>query len=129
MRMPRIKNKLIFPELSYAVCGCCFDVHNSLGRFRNEKQYGDALEQRFAAKNISYTREFPLPESFNGEHSRRNIVDFLIEDKIILDLKAKRLITKEDYFQMKRYLAASGKKLGIIVNFRQKLLLPKRVLI
>ena len=58
----------------------------------------------------------------------RNIRDFVIEDKIILDLKAKRIVTKEDYYQMKRYLAVSNKKLGLIVNFRQKYISPKRIL-
>lgn len=52
----------------------------------------------------------------------------MVDDKVILDIKAKRIIIKEDYFQMKRYLAASGKKLGIIVNFHQKYISPKRVL-
>ena len=57
-----------------------------------------------------------------------NIVDFLIENKIILELKAKRLITKEDYFQMQRYLQASGLEIGLIVNFRDSHIKPKRVL-
>ena len=51
----------------------------------------------------------------------------MIEDKIVIDIKAKRIITKSDYFQMKRYLTSSNKKLGIIVNFRQRFLTPKRI--
>lgn len=70
----------------------------------------------------------PLPASFAGERDRRNIPDFIIEDKIIVDLKAKRLTTKEDYFQMKRYLASYNKELGLVVNFRQEYIYPKRVL-
>lgn len=120
--------EVVFKELSYKICGVCFDVHNNLGRYRNEKQYADALEAVFKENNLSYLREFALPISFDGEKSRRNIVDFLIDDKIILDLKAKTVITKEDYFQMKRYLNSANKKLGIIVNFRQKALVPQRVL-
>ena len=57
---------------------------------------------------------------------RHNLPDFIIDNEIVLDLKAKRIITKEDYFQMKRYLSASGKRLGLIVNFRQKYISPKR---
>ena len=63
-----------------------------------------------------------------GERNRRKIPDFIIEDKIIIDLKAKTFITKEDYFQMKRYLVSYGKKLGLIINFRQRYLYPKRIL-
>jgi len=120
--------ELVFKDLSYKVCGLCFDVHNNLGRYRNERQYGDALEAMFRENKLAYQREFALPISFEGEKSRRNIVDFLIDDKIVLDLKAKTIITKDDYFQMKRYLDSVNKKLGIIVNFRQKALVPQRVL-
>ena len=69
-----------------------------------------------------------MPESFDGERARRNIGDFLIEDKIILELKARRIITKDDYFQVKRYLAATNKSLGVLVNFQQLYIRPKRIL-
>lgn len=127
MRMQRME-KIIFPELSYKICGLCFEIHNRLGQFRSEKSYADALEEVLKTSGITYQREHSLDASFVGENNRRNIPDFMIEDKIVMDLKTKRIITKEDYFQMKRYLTASGKKLGLIVNFRQKYLNPKRIL-
>ena len=120
--------KIIYKELSYKICGLCYDVHNELGRFRNEKQYSDAFEQKLKENSINYKREHPLEISFPGELPRRNIVDFLIDDSIILDLKAKRIVTKEDYFQMQRYLSSAHKKLGIIVNFKHKYLTPKRII-
>jgi len=58
----------------------------------------------------------------------RNKVDFLIEEKIILEVKAKPYITKSDYYQVRRYLEALGKKLAIIVNMRRYYINPKRVL-
>lgn len=122
------ETKLIFPELSYKLNGLCFKIHNKLGRYRNEKQYADALENMLKENKIEYLREKSLSPSFDGEHSRRNVPDFIIVNKILIDLKAKRSVAKEDYFQMKRYLASGNKKLGIIVNFRQKYLNPKRVL-
>ena len=127
MRMPRISSKVLYPELSYKIYGLCFEVHNRLGRFRNEKIYADALEESLIKDNIKYQHEHALDKSFEGEKARRNIPDFIINDQIIIDIKAKRIITKEDYFQMKRYLVSSGKKLGIIVNFRQTYLNPKRI--
>lgn len=125
----RYRNKdLIYPELSYLINGLLFKVHNKLGRFKNEKQYADALEDFLKENSISYKREKALPKSFQGEQPRRNIPDFSIDDKLILDIKAKRLITREDYFQMRRYLSSYNKKLGIVVNFRQCSLTPKRIL-
>ncbi|OGF62932.1 hypothetical protein A2926_02425 [Candidatus Giovannonibacteria bacterium RIFCSPLOWO2_01_FULL_44_40] len=121
-------DKVLYPELSYKVCGLCFKIHNDLGQFRSEKSYADALEEVLKLAGISYRREQSLGASFAGENDRRNIPDFIIEDKIVVDLKAKRIVSKEDYYQMKRYLVASDKKLGLIVNFRQKYLSPKRIL-
>ena len=107
-------DKVLYPELSYKVCGLCFKAHNNLGQFRSEKSYADALEEVFKRNNLNYKRETALPVSFDGEIARRNIPDFFIDDKIILDIKANRIVTKEDYFQMKRYLVVSDKKLGLI---------------
>lgn len=129
MRIIRKRNKIIYPELSYIICGLCFKAHNKLGRFRNEKQYADALEALLKKENdLEYKRETALSSSFRGEKPRRNIPDFIIENKIVLDLKAKLKITKEDYYQMQRYLVSSNKKLGIIANFRRVNLQPKRIL-
>ena len=121
-------SKIIYPGLSYVICGLCFKIHNELGRYKNEKQYADKLEGLLKENNIKYVREKALPKSFKGEKDRRNIPDFVIENKIAIELKARRVIIKEDYFQMKRYLSSSNKRLGIIVNFRQKYLTPKRIL-
>jgi len=119
---------VLFKELSYKICGLCFKVHNELGRFRNERQYADALERLLKENDLRYEREFDLPTSFEGERVRRNRVDFLVENSVFLDLKAKTVITKDDYFQMQRYLTSANKLLGIIVNFRQKFLAPKRII-
>lgn len=121
-------NKVLYPELSYLVCGLCFKVHNDLGNFRSEKSYADALENIFKKNSVKYVRENSLKPSFENEGGRRNIPDFIIEDKIILDVKAKRIATKEDYYQMKRYLVSANLELGFIINFRSKYLGPKRIL-
>jgi len=123
-----MKNKLVYPELSYKITGILFEVHNELGRYLNEKQYGDSLESKLKENNISYEREKIVPIAFNGENKGRNKIDFSIEDKIVLEIKTKRVVTKEDYYQVRRYLKVQQKKLGLIVNFREKVLTPKRVL-
>ena len=123
-----VSEKVIYPELSYKITGILFTVHNELGRFCNEKQYGDRIEKHLHDLHIAYAREQILPESFEGEAAGRNRVDFLIDDTIVLEIKTAQILTKEDYYQVRRYLTALRKKLGILVNFRQKFIAPKRVL-
>lgn len=120
--------KIIYPDLSYLINGILFKTHNDLGRFRNEKEYGDYIENNFKKLNIKFKREKILPISFEGEKSGRNKVDFLIEGLIVLEIKAKRYIEKDDYYQIKRYLVTLNKKLGLLVNFRGKYLKIKRIL-
>ena len=113
-------NKIIYPELSYMVTGICFHVQNDLGRYAREKQYGDEIAKRLKEAKIKFQREAIIGDT-------GNIVDFLIEDKLILELKAKRIITKEDYFQTQRYLQILHIKLGLLINFRDKYIKPIRI--
>ena len=118
--MPIPSSKVIYAELSYAITGICFDAHNELGRFEKEKRYGDLVEDGLKEKGIPYQREYRIETG--------DIIDFLVADKIILELKAKKLILKDDYYQTQRYLHSLDKKLGMIVNFRNRYLKPIRVI-
>lgn len=119
---------LIYKELSYKINGILFAVHNEIGRYTNEKQVCDYIEEKFKQNKINYTREEILKKSFPGEMLGRNRTDFTIEDKIILEIKTKERIERADYNQIMRYLESSNKKLGLLVNFRDKYLKIHRVL-
>lgn len=113
--------KLIYPKLSYTIVGICFEVHNQLGRYGREKQYGDLLEHKLTILSIPFKREFRIGQT-------GNIIDFIVDEKIILELKSKQLVTREDYYQLQRYLQITGYKLGMLVNFQSQYLRPKRVI-
>ena len=117
----KIGDKLILSDLSFQINGILYQTHNELGRFAKEKQYGDLVEKKFEENKISYKRELKIGDS-------GNTMDFNVEDKIALELKAKPFLLDVDYSQIKRYLRASGLELGILVNFREKTLKPRRVL-
>lgn len=105
-----------------------FKIHNQLGRFRTENDYGDAIEAELRNKKLIYEREKRLPASFAGEKEGRHRVDFFIEDKIILEIKTKRFLTREDYYQIRRYLSVLRIKLGLLVNIQSEYLKIKRVI-
>lgn len=123
-----MRKDIVYPDLSFQVNGILFTVRKKLGRFRNEEQYCDGIEQELKRLKIDYEREKILDQSFENEKPGRNKVDFLIDNRIVLEVKAKQFITKEDYYQVRRYLSSLNKKLAILVNMRRYYVNPKRIL-
>ena len=115
-------NDILYPDLSYKLVGCCYKVHNDIGRYGREKQYGERLEEVFRDPGIDYKREYYVPGT-------GNYVDFLVSDTVIIELKVRDKIMREDYYQVQRYHKAAKCKLGLLVNFRQRTLRPKRVVV
>ena len=118
------KDKIVEKELSYKLTGVLFEVQKEIGRFGRERQYADLLAKKLEEYKISFKREYAIEVA----GIKSNFADFFIEDKIILELKAKPYIEKSDYYQVLRYLEAADRELGMIINFRNKHLKPKRVL-
>lgn len=116
-----MNEKVLYPELSYTITGILFSVHNELGQYAREKQYGDLIEKKFDEIKIHYKRELAISNT-------GNILDFIVEDKIILELKNTRVLTKEHYRQIQNYLQQTQVKLGLLVNFRSKYLKPIRII-
>ncbi|MCR4279330.1 MAG: GxxExxY protein [Candidatus Zambryskibacteria bacterium] len=115
--------KVLYPELSYKIVGLAFEVHNELGQFAREKQYADLLEEKFKNENIKYKRELIMGDS-------GNIADFIVgeSEEILLELKTVRVIGRAQFNQTQNYLQRSRIKLGILINFSDKYLRPKRIL-
>lgn len=126
--MTRIFNKkLLYPKLSYEITGLCFRIHQKLGRFCTERQYCDELEKSLKENSHSCKREVEI-SSLVASSPVGNRVDFIVDEKIILEIKAKKFVTKEDYIQTLRYLEAAKMGLALLINFRHTYLKPKRII-
>ena len=123
-----MRKDIIYPELSYQITGILLEVKKHLGRFCKEKQYADLFEILLKKNKLDYKRELPVNFKIEGEVIKGNRIDFIINDKILIEIKAIPFITKKDYYQTMRYLTVLNLKLGLLVNFRSEYLKPKRVL-
>lgn len=121
-------SKVVHKELSYKINGLLFETHKALGCYRNEKQCADYFEKLLIREKMKYAREYRFVDHQYGKGQIRCVCDFIIEDKIIVEFKSKDHLTKDDYYQVKRYLVTLNLELAILVNFRQKRLVPKRIL-
>ena len=120
--------ELIYPKLSYTIVGILFKVHTELGGKYQEKYYQRAVEVALKEVGLPYQKEISVDLSFKGKKIGKYFLDFLIEDKIILELKATPRFNRDDFRQVMAYLKAKNLKLGILANFRGEKLVFKRVL-
>ena len=109
---------LLYKEDTYKIIGICMEVHNQLEKGFNEVVYSDALEIEFIDNNIKYSKEQKFNISYKGNilpHKYR--ADFIINDKIVLELKAIKCLTSSHVKQTLNYLAVSKLKIGLLINF------------
>lgn len=121
---------IIHKEESYQIIGICMEVHNNLGAGFSEIVYKDALELEFKNAKIEYSREKEYAVNYKGIIlSHKFYADFVIFDKIILEVKGKNKIADEDIAQCINYLKVSGNNLALLVNFGEQKLNYKRIVL
>lgn len=122
------KNNLVYPELSYVIMGILFEVHNKLGTKYQEKHYQRAIEIKLKGLKIPYQKELNIDINFEKEKIGKLFIDFVIDNKIVLEIKKVPKVTQDYVKQVLRYLNALNLKLGIIANFQHQKLEYIRVL-
>ena len=108
--------------------GILFDVHSTLGNRYQEKYYQRAVEVAFDKANIRYEKQISVYLSYAGKNIGKYTLDFIVENKIVVELKTVPLFSKEDIRQVLRYLKSTGLPLGILANFSSPMLTYKRIL-
>jgi GxxExxY protein len=121
---------IFFKEESFKIIGACMEVHRNLGSGFLEIVYKEALEHEFGLRNIPYEREKPYLVHYKGITLQRNFhADFILFDKIILEVKGVKEINNEHIAQTINYLKVSNSKLAILVNFGKTGFEYKRLII
>jgi GxxExxY protein len=137
--MPRIRElaaksiymeNLIYKDEGYLIIGECMEVHNNLGAGFLEIVYKDALEYEFKRANIPFVREKEYAVNYKGiVLPHKFYADFVVYDKIILEVKSVSALTDEFIAQCINYLRVSGNKLALLVNFGEISLKYKRIVL
>ena len=109
---------LLYKELSYQVQGAFFEVYKAMGCSFKEKAYDNALSDEMVIyRKLSVERQKRIGIYFKGRNVGTYIPDQIVEQKIIIEIKAKTFLTKQDIAQFWNYLKGSEYKLGYLVNF------------
>ena len=122
--------EVLYEHESYFIIGLCMDVHNELGKGFSEAVYADALEAELQENGVPYQREMKFHMDYKGKRLKHcYYADFVLDGKIILELKAIQTLTKSHIKQTLNYLAVSKMKLGLLVNFGEDSLVYRRVIL
>jgi len=117
-----------YKKESYKIIGKCFEVYNNLGFGFLEIVYKDALEYEFKKAGIPYEREKEYTVNYKGIIlPHKFYADFVVFDKIILEIKAVSTIHDKFLAQALNYLKVSNNSLALLVNFGEEELNFKRI--
>ena len=123
-----IKEEYKYSELTGKIIGCAMEVHRVLGNGFQEVIYQRALSIEMNRQGLSFSREHEMEIFYKGENIGLRRVDFFVEGKIMLEIKA--IIQLEDVHlaQAINYLEAYGMEIGLLINFGNTSLQFKRVM-
>jgi GxxExxY protein len=115
--MIRNRAKIVYPELSYDILGCAFRVFNESGYGYSEKFYQKAFEKELEGAGILYVREQSFNVTYRNEHIGSYKLDFLVDNKVVVDLKVRPRFGYVHVKQVVGYLRATKHQLAILIYF------------
>jgi GxxExxY protein len=105
-------------EITYTINGAIFEVHKALGSGFLEKVYENALLIELELCGLKATSQVAVNVSYKEHIVGEYIADIIVEDTVVLELKAVEDLTRVHQAQLFNYLKASGKPVGILANFK-----------
>ena len=117
----------LYKNLTGQIIGCTFEVYKNLGFGFLEKVYEKAMMIELRAKNLKADNQSPIKVKYKGEIIGDYCADILVENKVIVELKAEKSYNKKHEAQLLNYLKATGIQLGLLLNFGENKCHPKRL--
>lgn len=125
--MPRpIKSPTVYEALTYTIIGLGFAVQKELGNIHKEIVYQKALEIALKNQHIPYEREKRLTVVYQEKNVGVYIPDFVIDNKVIVEIKAMEMLPYKASVQLSYYLKTTGYRVGILLNFGSRRLQVRR---
>lgn len=118
--------KYKYSDITGAVIGSAMEVHSSLGNGFPEVIYQRSLALEFQNRSIDYSREVSMPLFYKGKSVGKRRADFLVEGKVLVELKAVSEINTTHFNQVLNYLTAFELEIGLLINFGENRLKFKR---
>lgn len=121
------RTDLVEPELCYEIVGAAFDVGAELGPGHKESYYQKAVAVAFEKRKLHFREQVMVDLKFDGVAVGRQFLDFLVEDRVVVELKRGENFPAINIKQIYSYLRVTGLQLGILLNFTSKGVKYKRI--
>ena len=120
---------LLYQELTGKIIGAAMEVHGALGQGFLESVYEEAFAHELSLRNIPFERQKGLSVYYKERRVKEFICDFLIDEKVLVEIKAMKKMTDVDKAQIMNYLKATRTKIGILFNFGERSLKFERIIL
>ena len=107
-------------RVTEAVIGAAIEIHKVLGPGFTESIYEEAMCIELALRRVRYTRQAPVAVDYKGHQIGENRLDLLVEDSVVVELKAVDALAPVHMAQVISYLKATGCRIGLLINFNVK---------
>jgi GxxExxY protein len=105
-------------EITYAINGAIYEVNRELGQGFLEKVYENALLLELRSRGLKAESQVPIVVNYRGQAVGEYYADIVVEDQVIIELKAVDALDRVHEAQLLNYLKATGFKIGLLVNFK-----------
>jgi GxxExxY protein len=102
------------------IIGCAITVHKTLGPGFLEAVYQDALAIELDEAGLTFLREVSVPLTYRGRALRAHRLDLVVDDRVLVELKAVERLDPVHHSQVVSYLKVSGLRVGLLMNFSQQ---------
>lgn len=113
-------------QITKIIIGCAFEVHKTLESGFLEKVYENALRKEITKKGLKVIQQAEINVWYDGEIVGKYAADLLVEDRVVVELKANQSLVRENEIQLVHYLAATGIQTGLLINFGSSSVQVKR---
>jgi GxxExxY protein len=120
---------LLYNELTRNIIGAAMEVHSNLGPGFLESVYEAAMAIEFNLQKVPYERQKEIPVMYKGEKAKDFFCDFLVGQKVLTELKALKTMTSIEDAQLLNYMKATGMEVGLLINFGERSLKYKRLVL
>jgi GxxExxY protein len=118
--------ELLYKDLTYTIIGAAMEVHTVLGPGFLEAVYQSVLAHELSLREIPFQQQQCLSVAYKDTVVGEYRPDFIVDEKLIIEIKASKKLTEIDEAQLINYLKATGIRVGVLINFGAKSLQHKR---